>query len=92
MTDEKEYLLYQAGVGGVGSWLVPHICKLLTEVHAHYDIKVTYTLFDDDIIEQSNIKRQNFIFQDIDKYKAECLAKRYAKSYKGVTYKNDKLI
>jgi hypothetical protein len=75
------------GTGGNGSWLVPMLSKLAeTE-----NIKVT--LWDDDIIEEKNIRNQNFQFIKIGKPKAVVLAEYYnhiCKPKHLFTYKTEK--
>lgn len=57
------------GAGGVGSWLAPMLLA------RGYDVIVV----DGDRVEKRNLTRQNFLADDIDKYKIEALLRRYPK-------------
>jgi hypothetical protein len=62
------------GCGGTGSILAEHICRLLKGNHLDNDIAVI--LYDGDIIEDSNITRQNFQPHEIGSNKASALGLR----------------
>ena len=76
--DDKEYILNTlkelkqlqisiVGVGGVGSICAELLIRSgITNLH----------LIDGDIVEESNIGRQNFLISDISKPKVECIKKR----------------
>jgi PRTRC genetic system ThiF family protein len=69
------------GCGGTGSWLAPHIvriAKILQDVH---DQKISLTFWDDDLVEEKNIYRQNFCAAEIGENKAETLAGRYGQAW-----------
>ena len=70
--------IFQVGVGGTGSWLVPYCIKLFKNITDAYAIKnITYYLIDDDIVEPVNIKRQNFDSEDVDRNKAITTLRKY---------------
>ena len=82
----------QIGCGGTGGFLVPQIARTL------YDMKNTrgggrnsrYILIDGDKVEEKNLLRQNFVQNDIGKYKAEVLAQRYSAAFGiAIEYKTD---
>ena len=66
----KGIKILQFGVGGTGSYLVPPLYKYLMSLKKtnNYN-KIEYFLYDDDIIEEKNIIRQNFSSYDIGKKK-----------------------
>lgn len=61
------------GAGGVGSWLTPALCLLIG--------KENVTVMDGDTLEEGNLNRQLFTFDDIGKNKAAALAERYLCEY-----------
>ena len=65
---DKEKMLIVLGAGGTGSWLASFLSKL--------DIEEKY-IIDGDIVEPKNVLRQNFINDDVNKMKAECIGMRY---------------
>jgi hypothetical protein len=74
----KSLNIFQIGVGGTGSWIVPPMCKFMNNIKRRYStgenpLKVVYTLVDNDIVEDRNILRQNFQHEDIGRYKATAL-------------------
>ncbi len=75
---QGECRIIQIGCGGTGGYLVPLISKFLRaigteEKHA----REIYFLIDGDKVEQKNILRQNFSYNDVNKNKADVLAHRY---------------
>jgi ThiF family len=70
--------VYIIGCGGVGSWLVPALTKLI-------DIENLW-LIDGDRLESKNLDRQLFNNTDIGKYKAEALGRKYGLKYMNVFY------
>lgn len=62
-------MIYIIGAGGVGSWLAPALALLVGPDKV--------TLIDQDKLEKHNLNRQLFTPQDIGKFKAECLGRRY---------------
>jgi molybdopterin/thiamine biosynthesis adenylyltransferase len=73
------------GCGGINSWAVMHLKQLFGTFINEKEI-IYVKLFDNDIVEEKNILRnnQNFIPEDLMKGKAEVLAQRY-----GFDFKND---
>lgn len=67
------------GCGGTGSRLVPLLAQFIKT--CQWVIDPVIFLVDDDKVEEKNLLRQNFINQDVGKYKAEVLATRYARAY-----------
>lgn len=74
--------IFQIGVGGTGSYLVPYISRLLLNNNENKARINEYVLIDGDKVTKENIGRQNFIEEDIGKYKSDVLAKRYSTSLK----------
>lgn len=83
--------IYVVGCGGTGGRLIPilaqHIMnhnldiQLMRDTKVHLKHKLKLVLIDFDIVEQKNLKRQNFFQFDIGKNKAKCLAERYSALY-----------
>lgn len=67
------------GCGGTGSRLVPILAQFIKT--CPWIVDPTIFLVDDDVVEQKNLQRQNFITPDVGKPKAEVLASRYSKAY-----------
>lgn len=68
------------GAGGIGSWFLPKLVKLLNDAKRKKLLPNTFkslTICDGDLIEDSNLIRQNFASRDVGKNKAEILFKRY---------------
>lgn len=58
------------GVGGIGSWLVESLARLGVK---------KIGIIDNDIVELSNLSRQNYLEEDIGKDKVDCIEKRINK-------------
>lgn len=71
------------GCGGTGSRVVPTLAQLLTS--HEFTKNVRLILVDGDVVEEKNCKRQHFIKQEIDKNKAEVLARRYRLGFEART-------
>lgn len=69
--------IYIIGCGGVASWLLPPLLKLLNAV----ELRPSVVLMDGDIFEDKNIDRQLFDENDIGTNKALALANLYENSY-----------
>jgi len=69
----------QIGCGGTGSWVVPLASKLVNNIRLRMadNQTISYKLVDNDIVESTNILRQNFSEWDIGKSKAHSLVNRY---------------
>jgi molybdopterin/thiamine biosynthesis adenylyltransferase len=64
--------VFQIGVGGTGSWLVAPIAKFLNNLSQRFGVntEMSYTIVDDDTVEDRNILRQNFTHDDIGRSKS----------------------
>ena len=62
------------GCGGTGSYVIRDLARAISTLAK----KPNLLLIDGDVVEEKNLKRQNFIASDITKNKAETLARRYA--------------
>lgn len=67
------------GCGGTGSRLVPLLAQFVKT--CPWIVEPIIYLVDNDVVEQKNLLRQNFILPDVGKFKAEVLASRYSKAY-----------
>ena len=68
------------GCGGTGSRLLPMVSQLMSRGQWN-DMIPTITLIDGDEVEVKNLTRQNFISDDVNRNKAECLAERYGSAF-----------
>lgn len=70
------------GAGGIGGRVVPLLSQLVASMRQSSPMfnPVIYVI-DFDIVEEKNLKRQNFIKSDVGKYKAKVLADRYSKAF-----------
>lgn len=85
---DNHYNILMFGAGGVASWLLPQLLKLLYNYREKSTTKPTFEikLIDFDIVEApKNILRQNFIPSDVEENKAKVLASRYSQIYEGIT-------
>lgn len=74
------------GAGGTGSRLVPLLAQFIKTITAGasprgFLVNPTIFLVDDDVVEEKNLVRQNFIQPDVGKPKAAVLANRYSRAY-----------
>ena len=75
------------GCGGTGAFVVSHLARFLSvwrpEGSSDYGRLVVPDLFliDGDEVEEKNLVRQHFIYQDVGKNKAEVLAERYSAAF-----------
>lgn len=65
-----------AGCGGTGSWLAPHVARLVKIAQEKQGRKIEVAFVDPDVVEEKNCYRQNFSFAEIGVSKAEALAFR----------------
>lgn len=72
--------IYLVGCGGVGSWLLPALIKLLEGAES----KPTIHLIDGDKLEAKNMDRQLFSPADIGSFKADALANLYIRQYPSI--------
>lgn len=77
----KNINVVQVGVGGTGSWLVPHVARLVRELEKNAGKKVAYRLIDPDVVEEKNCIRQNFCDAEVGLPKASTLALRYSSAW-----------
>ncbi len=70
--------LYLVGCGGNGSWLAPHLVRLVRFLRETRQIKIVLTFIDPDVVELKNVFRQNFAEAEVGGCKAELLALRYS--------------
>lgn len=78
ITNWSRNKVYILGAGGVASWLLPQLAKVL---HAHgikNNREYEVIIVDGDTVEPKNVLRQNFIESDIGANKAKVLASRYS--------------
>lgn len=74
------------GCGGTGSRLVPMLAQFIRSITREFNPRgwletpVIY-LIDNDVVEQKNLLRQNFIEPDVGKHKSVVLAQRYSRAY-----------
>jgi len=78
--------IFIVGCGGTGSRLMPMLVQFLrTITRPHNPMGILENpkiyLVDDDVVEQKNLLRQNFIDQDVGKPKAVVLADRYSRAF-----------
>lgn len=67
------------GCGGTGSRLIPQIAQFIKT--CPWIIDPEMVIVDNDEVEEKNLRRQNFVAQDVGKKKASVLAQRYSKAY-----------
>lgn len=79
------------GAGGTGSYAIPNLINLYQTDNAENHIAI----IDGDLTEHKNLLRQGFLVKDLNKFKAESLARRYGKAFPDMniyysnTYVND---
>ena len=73
----KPVKIIMLGAGGTGGHIAPHLYRLLHTLER----EVRIIIADGDIVEQKNLVRQNFIFADLGRNKAQVLAERYASAF-----------
>ena len=76
--------IYVVGCGGTGSFLVPHLCRLVNWFDA-VGRQISITLIDFDRIEEKNLYRQNFCQAELGYNKAQALAVRYKAMFPKLT-------
>lgn len=79
---------YVVGGGGTGGRLVPLLTQFLKTITMGQSVRgwvpsPKVFIIDDDVVEEKNLLRQNFIQRDIGGFKAEKLANRYSKAFAG---------
>jgi len=78
--------IFVIGCGGTGSRLVPLLTQFIASISKDKNPRgwlddPTIFLIDDDVVEQKNLQRQNFVMADVGKHKASVLAQRYGRAY-----------
>jgi PRTRC genetic system ThiF family protein len=70
------------GAGGTGGYVIRDLLRFLQALKLKGDTRhFAVNIVDGDIVEEKNLIRQNFIACDLQKYKAEVLAKRYGAAF-----------
>lgn len=65
------------GCGGTGAYTIAFLSRIISTLEE----KVELYIADGDVVENKNLSRQHFIFQDLNKNKAEVLAERYSAAF-----------
>jgi PRTRC genetic system ThiF family protein len=65
------------GAGGTGGYIAPHLYRIAGTLGR----KIRAVIADGDVVEQKNLKRQNFAECDIGENKAKVLAERYSAAF-----------
>jgi molybdopterin/thiamine biosynthesis adenylyltransferase len=78
--------VFVIGAGGTGGRLIPLLSQFMRSITRGVSPmgwleSPRIWLIDDDVVEQKNLLRQNFIDRDVGKYKAAVLAERYTRAY-----------
>ncbi len=81
LRDGDSLHLVLAGCGGTGRWLAPHLARLARLLYEKFNLRVSLTFVDPDIVEAKNCYRQNFCEAEIGRSKAETLALRYSAAW-----------
>jgi molybdopterin/thiamine biosynthesis adenylyltransferase len=74
------------GGGGTGGRLVPLLAQFIRSITKDVGargwlVDPSIVIVDDDVVEEKNLIRQNFISRDVGKHKAVVLAERYSKAF-----------
>ena len=69
------------GCGGTGSWLAPHLVRLVRLLSESTGVRVDLRFVDPDTVEAVNCYRQNFCEAEIGLNKAQALARRYGTAW-----------
>jgi len=73
----KPVKIIMLGAGGTGGHIAPHLYRLLHTLNRYTEVLVC----DGDVVEEKNLVRQNFIYSDLGRNKAQVLAERYASAF-----------
>lgn len=73
----EKIIVLQIGTGGTGGWLFPQTIKFFDNINTRCSKQIDYIIIDHDIIEERNIKRQNFYHSDIGTLKVKTLTLRH---------------
>jgi tRNA A37 threonylcarbamoyladenosine dehydratase len=77
----SRFNLYLIGCGGTGSFAAQHLARLMASRGLASERVGSLTLVDFDLVEAANVGRQLFSPADLEKPKAEVLARRYGAAY-----------
>jgi len=82
-TNDINFHIIIIGAGGTGGYLIPNLSRFIASLPSNEENFKNHiiTIVDGDKVEEKNIIRQNFITQDIGRYKAEVLAERYSQAF-----------
>lgn len=69
------------GCGGTGSYVIPNIARLLSTINPEERQVPKLTVIDGDKVEEKNLIRQNFVYHDVGKNKADVMASRYSGAF-----------
>jgi len=77
------------GCGGTGGYLIPHLARYISLINKlrrggmgnKKPDSLRLVLVDGDKVEDKNLVRQQFVRADVNKYKAEVMAKRYSNAF-----------
>lgn len=77
----KHYIV--VGAGGTGGYVIPQLTRMVSIANSETlkQVPDTITIIDKDIVEAKNLKRQNFISDDLGKNKAEVMQYRYGMGF-----------
>ncbi len=87
IAQQQHISMIVVGAGGTGSWLIPHLARLVyefnrTEEHIIEKRSISLLIVDHDIVEEKNVKaRQNFCPPEIGYPKAQVLSNRMALAF-----------
>lgn len=86
----ERFNFIQVGAGGNGGYLTQKLSRMLST--KKNENRFTYTIVDEDCVEEKNLQRQPFIKDDVGENKAAVLSERYSSAYDIEIYYKDKYI
>lgn len=79
---ETEIDIHIVGAGGTGGYVIRDLSRFLYSIRERGASRPVNTyVYDGDKVEEKNVLRQNFIPQDLGRYKAEVSCERYSEAY-----------
>ncbi len=69
--------IIQLGCGGTGGYMSLLLTRFLNIYASKCNGEIYYDLYDEDVVEEKNINRQNFVMDDIGEIKSEVISNRY---------------